>query len=194
MSGVTVGVLALQGAFARHIDACERLGVRTREVRVATDLDAVDALILPGGESTTMSNLLRSQDLFDPIAARIEAEMAVFGTCAGMILLAAEVRDGRPDQRCFAAIDISVQRNGYGRQVDSFETDLSVDSLVGGPLHAVFIRAPRVDRVGAQVDVLARVGDDPVVCRSGRVLVTAFHPELTDDLRLHELFVSLTGV
>ena len=191
---MTIGVLALQGAFARHIDACERLGAPAREVRVAGDLDQVDALILPGGESTTMSRLLESQGLFSPIAARLADGMAALGTCAGMILLAREVRDGRPDQRSFAGIDLTVRRNGYGRQVDSFETDLDIADLHGGPFHAVFIRAPRVEAVGGGVDVLARVGDDPVVCRAGRVLVAAFHPELTDDLRLHELFLSLTGV
>ena len=188
-----VGVLALQGAFARHVEACEQLGVRAREVRVAGDLDRVDALILPGGESTTMSQLLVSQDLFAPIAARLAGGMAAFGTCAGLILLAREVLDGRADQQSFAGIDLTVRRNGYGRQVDSFETDLDVVGVDRGPFHAVFIRAPRVESVGVGVDVLARLGDDPVVCRAGRVLVTAFHPELTDDLRLHELFLSLTG-
>jgi len=189
---VVIGVLALQGAFARHIEACERLGAAAREVRVAADLAEVDALILPGGESTTMSKLLESQQLFDPIAARLADGMAAFGTCAGLILLARQVLDGRADQRSFASIDCTVRRNGYGRQVDSFETDLAIAGVPGGPFHAVFIRAPRIESVGDGVDVLARVGDDPVVCRAGRVLTAAFHPELTDDLRLHELFLSLT--
>jgi 5'-phosphate synthase pdxT subunit len=191
---MVIGVLALQGAFARHIEACTQLGAKAHEVRVPSDLDDVDALILPGGESTTMSKLLESQGLFAPIAERLAGGMAAFGTCAGMILLAGSVLDGRPDQRSFDAIDLTVRRNGYGRQVDSFETDLAVTDIAGGSFHAVFIRAPRVEAVGAGVDVLARVGDDPVVCRSGRVLVAAFHPELTDDLRLHEHFLSLTGV
>jgi 5'-phosphate synthase pdxT subunit len=190
---MNVGVLALQGAFARHIEACERLGHAAHEVRTVVDLAGVDALILPGGESTTMSKLLVSQGLFDPIAELLAAGTPVFGTCAGMILLASVVHDGRPDQRSFAVIDLAVQRNGYGRQVDSFETDLSIDGVDGGPFHAVFIRAPRVESVGPGVDVLARVGDDPVVCRSGNVLVAAFHPELTDDLRLHRAFLSFTG-
>ena len=189
---MVIGVLALQGAFARHIEACERLGAAAREVRVAADLAEVDALILPGGESTTMSKLLESQQLFDPIAARLADGMAAFGTCAGLILLARQVLDGRADQRSFASIDCTVRRNGYGRQVDSFETDLAIAGVPGGPFHAVFIRAPRIESVGDGVDVLARVGDDPVVCRAGRVLTAAFHPELTDDLRLHELFLSLT--
>jgi 5'-phosphate synthase pdxT subunit len=188
-----VGVLALQGAFARHIEACERLGHAAHEVRTVADLADVDALILPGGESTTMSKLLVSQGLFDPIAELLAGGAPVFGTCAGMILLASVVHDGRPDQRSFGVIDLAVQRNGYGRQVDSFETDLSIDGVDGGPFHAVFIRAPRVESVGPGVDVLARVGDDPVVCRSGNVLVAAFHPELTDDLRLHRAFLSFTG-
>lgn len=191
---MVIGVLALQGAFARHIEACTQLGAKAHEVRVPADLADVDALILPGGESTTMSKLLESQGLFAPIAERLASGMAAFGTCAGLILLAGSVLDGRPDQRSFEAIDLTVRRNGYGRQVDSFETDIAVTDIAGGPFHAVFIRAPRVEAVGAGVDVLARVGDDPVVCRSGRVLVAAFHPELTDDLRMHEHFLSLTGV
>jgi 5'-phosphate synthase pdxT subunit len=186
-------VLALQGAFARHIEACERLGHAAREVRTVADLAGVDALILPGGESTTMSKLLVSQGLFDPVADLLADGVPVFGTCAGMILLASVVHDGRSDQRSFGVIDLAVQRNGYGRQVDSFETDLPIAGVDGGPFHAVFIRAPRVESVGPGVDVLARVGDDPVVCRSGNVLVAAFHPELTDDLRLHRAFLSFTG-
>lgn len=191
---MTIGVLALQGAFARHLAAFDRLGVDARPVRLPTDLDAVDGLVLPGGESTTMSKLLVSQGLYDPIAKRLADDMPVFGTCAGMILLASEVLDGRLDQRFFGAIDLVVQRNGYGRQVNSFETDLDVAGIEGDDLHAVFIRAPRVVSVGASVDVLATFRDDPVVCRSGSVLVASFHPELTDDLRLHELFLSLRGV
>jgi 5'-phosphate synthase pdxT subunit len=189
---VKVGVLALQGAFARHIRAVERLGAAGREVRVPEQLDDVDALILPGGESTTMSKLLESQGLFDVVAERVAAGMPVFGTCAGMILLAGEVLDGRPDQRSFGAIDLVARRNAYGRQVDSFETDLDVEGL-DGPFHAVFIRAPGVESVGAGVQVLARVDDAPVLCASGSVMVASFHPELTDDLRLHELFLKSLG-
>jgi 5'-phosphate synthase pdxT subunit len=189
---VKVGVLALQGAFARHIRAVERLGAGARELRVPAELDDVDALILPGGESTTMSKLLESQRLFEPIAERLRGGMPVFGTCAGMILLAAEVLDGRADQRSFGAIDLIARRNAYGRQVDSFETDLDVEGL-DGPFHAVFIRAPGVERVGPDVQVLARVDDAPVLCASGSVMVASFHPELTDDLRLHELFLQSLG-
>jgi len=185
---VKVGVLALQGAFARHVAALTALGCAATEVRTEAELDSVDALVMPGGESTTVSKLLDSNRLFEPLAERLERGMPIFGTCAGMILLASEVLDGRADQRSFGAIDIDVRRNAYGRQVDSFETDLVVDGL-DGPFHAVFIRAPRVERVGASVDVLARVGEDPVLCRSGQVWVAAFHPELTDDLRIHQRFI-----
>jgi 5'-phosphate synthase pdxT subunit len=163
------------------------------EVRTPTDLASVDALVLPGGESTTMSLLLQSSGLLAPLRQRLTNGMPAFGTCAGMILLAAEVVDGRPDQERLGAIDIGVRRNAFGRQIDSFETDLDVDGL-DGPVHAVFIRAPVVEWVGPGVEVLARVtGVDgesrPVVCRQGPVLVTAFHPELSGDLRLHELFL-----
>jgi 5'-phosphate synthase pdxT subunit len=186
---LTVGVLALQGGFAAHERALQSLNLATRQVRTPHDLEGVDALVMPGGESTTMSMLLESSGLFDPIAARIAHGMPVFGTCAGMILLAADVLDGRADQRSFAAVDIGVQRNGYGRQVDSFETDLDVIG-VEHPVRAVFIRAPRVTRVGPGVEVLARAGDDPVVLRQGQVMVASFHPELTDDTALHAAFLS----
>ncbi len=184
-----VGVLALQGAFARHAAALRALGAETVEVRTPAQLDGVDALVVPGGESTTMSMLLESSGLFEPVAERLAAGTPAFGTCAGMILLGSEILDGRPDQRSFAAIDIDVRRNAFGRQVDSFETDLPVDALDGGPLHAVFIRAPFVERVGDGVEVLADVGGHPVLCRQGPVLAAAFHPELSGDLRIHQLFV-----
>ena len=188
-----VGVLALQGAFARHIDAFRRLGVESAEVRRPSQLDDVDALVIPGGESGTMSMLLDRAELFDPIAKRLADGMATFGTCAGMILLGTEILDGRPDQRCFGAIDIAVRRNGYGRQVDSFDADLDVEGL-DAPFAASFIRAPVVERVGGDVQVLAEVDDHPVLCTSGPVLVAAFHPELpapdgTSDLRIHRKFL-----
>jgi len=185
-----IGVLALQGAFAAHERALTRLGVATRQVRTPADLASVDALVMPGGESTTMSKLLDSTQLFEPLAARMAAGMPVFGTCAGMILLASDVLDGLPDQHHFGAIDITARRNGYGRQVDSFEADVPVRGL-DRPYHAVFIRAPKVERAGATVEVLAEYGGVPVVAKQGRVMVASFHPELTTDLRLHELFVSL---
>ena len=187
--GPVIGVLALQGAFASHQQRLAELGAASRQVRTPGDLEGVDALVMPGGESTTMSKLLLSSGLFDEIAARIAGGMPVFGTCAGMILLATEVLDGRPDQRSFGAIDISVRRNGYGRQVDSFESDLDVASIDGGPFHGVFIRAPKVERTGPDVDVLAEHEGVPVLARSGRVTVASFHPELAGDARLHAQFV-----
>jgi 5'-phosphate synthase pdxT subunit len=187
---VKVGVLALQGASARHGSMLARLGAEPVPVRSPADLAAVDALVLPGGESTTMSMLVESSGLLEPLAARLADGMPAFGTCAGMILLGHEILDGRSDQRCFDAIDIAVRRNAFGRQVDSFEADLAVTGLDGPPLHGVFIRAPFVESVGAEVDVLATVDGRPVLCRQGPVLVTAFHPELGDDPRLHELFLT----
>lgn len=183
-----VGVLALQGAFAAHHDRLSALDVEAREVRSAAQLAPLDGLVIPGGESTTMSHLLRTNDLFDPIAASIAEGLPVFGTCAGMIMCAADVIDGRADQRSFAAIDISVRRNGYGRQLASFEADLDVVGF-DAPFHAVFIRAPIVERVGDGVEILARHEDVPVLVREGSCTVTSFHPELTPDGRLHEMFV-----
>jgi 5'-phosphate synthase pdxT subunit len=186
---VKVGVLALQGAYAAHIAALASLEVVATEVRTPAELDGVDALVLPGGESTTMNRLLATSGLWDELAARLDAGLPVLGTCAGMILLAAEVADGRADQRAFGAVDVAVRRNGYGRQVDSFEADLAVRGLGGPPFHAVFIRAPVVERVGPEVEVLAGIDGSPVVCRQGSILVTSFHPELTPDPRLHALWL-----
>lgn len=184
-----IGVLALQGDVREHRAALEALGAEAVEVRSAADLDAVDALILPGGESTTMSLLLGSSGLFDPVAARLRDGMPAFGTCAGMILLASEVVDGRPDQMSFGVLDVRVRRNAFGRQVDSFEAALSVAGIAGGPVDAVFIRAPFVEWAGPAVEVLASVDGHPVLVRQGAVLASAFHPELSDDLRVHQLFL-----
>lgn len=184
-----IGVLALQGATRPHREVLEALGADPVEVRTPSDLAAVDAVIIPGGESTTISMLLDSSSLREPLAERLADGLPAFGTCAGMILLASEVLDGRPDQRSFGAIDVAVRRNAFGRQNESFEADLSVEGLGGDPFHAVFIRAPFVERVGEGVEVLASVGGHPVLCRSGGVLVSSFHPELGDDLRLHRLFL-----
>ncbi len=186
--GPTVGVLALQGAFARHVEVLRGLRACAIEVRTPEQLERCDALVMPGGESTTMSKLLVLNGLFDPLRTRLDAGLPVFGTCAGMILLATEVLDGRPDQQCFAAIDVAVRRNGYGRQIDSFEADLDVDGL-DAPFRAVFIRAPVVVSAGPAVEVLAEVRETPVLCRQGNVVVSSFHPELTDDDRLHRLFL-----
>ncbi|HVA74937.1 MAG TPA: pyridoxal 5'-phosphate synthase glutaminase subunit PdxT [Acidimicrobiales bacterium] len=188
-----VGVLALQGDVREHCRSLEEVGAEAVEVRTPAGLDSVVSLVLPGGESTTMSLLLESSGLLHPLRERLAGGMPAFGTCAGMILLASEVVDGRADQHALGAIDISVRRNAFGRQVDSFETDLDVVGL-DEPLHAVFIRAPVVERVGPEVDVLASVtfpdgSSHPVVCRQGPVLVAAFHPELSGDLRLHREFL-----
>lgn len=184
-----VGVLALQGAVERHAAVLAELGVEPIAVRTSADLAGVVALVMPGGESTTMSLLLDSSGLRGPLADRLNAGMPAFGTCAGMILLASEVLDGRPDQESLGAIDLVVRRNAFGRQRDSFEADLAVEGVEGGPVHAVFIRAPVVERAGDDVEVLARVGEWPVLCRSGRIMVSSFHPELGADGRLHELFL-----
>jgi pyridoxal 5'-phosphate synthase pdxT subunit len=184
-----VGVLALQGAFARHVEALSRCGVDPLEVRRPEQLAEVDALVMPGGESTTMVKLLTAFDLVEPLAKKLADGMPVFGTCAGMILLASRVLDGHQDQLCFGAIDLDVRRNGYGRQVDSFEADLDIAALGAPPLRAVFIRAPVVDRVGPGVEVLAEIDGVPVLCREGPIMVSSFHPELTGDDRLHQLFL-----
>ena len=185
-----IGVLALQGAFAAHSDCLASIGVQSVEVRTLEQLNSVDALLMPGGESSTMSQLLESSGLFDPISARIADGMPVFGTCAGMILLASEIIDGRSDQRSFSAIDISVRRNAFGRQVDSFEG--TINSSVGD-FQGIFIRAPRIERVGDGVEVLGSINKEPVLVRQGNVLAASFHPELSNDARLHEYFVSITA-
>jgi 5'-phosphate synthase pdxT subunit len=184
-----VGILALQGAFREHREVLDALGVEAIDVRTSQELGALDALILPGGESTTMSKLLDSSGLREPLAALLADQKPVLGTCAGMILLATEVLDGRPDQRSFGAIDLAVRRNGYGRQRDSFEAPLDVDGLAGGPFPGVFIRAPMVESVGPDTVVLSCHEGVPVLARSGSVWVSSFHPELSGDLRLHQLFL-----
>ena len=189
-----VGVLALQGAAREHIEVVDRLGHEAVEIRRPDHLDGMDALVLPGGESTTMSMLLQSSELFDPIARLLDEGLPAFGTCAGMILLATNVLDGRPDQRSFGTVDVTVQRNGFGRQIASFEADLEVAGL-DDPFRAVFIRAPKVVEVGDDVEVLASVtaadgSTAPVLCRVGSTMVSAFHPELTPDTRLHELWLA----
>lgn len=186
--GPVTGVLALQGAFAAHGAALVRCGATVREVRTPADLDAVASLVLPGGESTTMCKLLESSGLRRPLESRVAAGMPVLGTCAGMILLSSAIEDGRSDQFCLGAIDVSARRNGFGRQRDSFEANL--DAPGGdGPLRAVFIRAPRIVRVGAGVEVLAALDGEPVLVRQGRALAATFHPELSGDDRIHRLFL-----
>ena len=196
MSVPTVGVLALQGDTREHLAALREAGAAACTVRRRAELDAIDALVIPGGESTTMSLLLREFGLFEPLRERLAAGMPAYGSCAGMILLAGEILDaGAPGRQAAAlgAIDMTVRRNAFGRQVDSFEDDIDFRGL-DGPVHAVFIRAPWVERVGPDVQVLARAGEHIVAVRQGSVLATAFHPEVTGDRRVHRLFVDiLTG-
>ncbi|MCM3898276.1 pyridoxal 5'-phosphate synthase glutaminase subunit PdxT [Schaalia meyeri] len=194
---VTIGVLALQGDVAEHARALENSGARVSLVRRQDELARVDGLVIPGGESTTMSKLLVSFDLFDALGERIAAGMPVYGTCAGMIMLASTVLDGRDDQRCFGALDMVVRRNAFGRQIDSYEEDLDVEGIEEGPFHAVFIRAPWVESVGGGVEVIARAGnrsDCPIVAvRRGAVMATSFHPEVGGDDRMHGLFVDMVA-
>ena len=188
-----VGVLALQGDTREHLAALTEAGAEAFTVRRPGELDSVDALVIPGGESTTMSNLLRAFDLFEPLRARLADGMPAYGSCAGMILLADEILDAGAEGRAaepLGGIDITVRRNAFGRQVDSFEGDIDFEGLAT-PVHAVFIRAPWVERVGDAVQVLARAGDHIVAVRQGQVLATAFHPEMTGDRRIHKLFVDL---
>jgi pyridoxal 5'-phosphate synthase pdxT subunit len=186
-----VGILALQGDVREHASALAAAGAEVVEVRRAGELAAVDGLVLPGGESTTIGRLLRIFELLEPLREAVAAGLPVYGSCAGMILLARDVLDGRPDQPLIGGLDIVVRRNAFGRQVDSFEADLEVVGVDGPPLHAVFIRAPWVEKAGDAVEVLARVGEHPVAVRQDHLLATSFHPELTGDTRMHELFVDL---
>lgn len=193
---LTIGVLALQGDVREHLRALEACGVTAVPVRRPGELDDIDALVIPGGESTTISKLATEFGLADPIRKRIGEGMPAYGSCAGMIMLASEVLDGRPDQQSFAGIEMTVRRNAFGRQVDSFEAPVPIDGVDGPAFHAVFIRAPWVERVGPGVEVLGTVAEGPaagriVAVRQGQLLATAFHPELTGDLRVHRLFVEL---
>ena len=192
---VTVGVLALQGDVREHVHALTSVGAHAVPVRRPRELDAVDALVIPGGESTTIDKLLRAFDLFDPVQERLRGGMPAYGSCAGMILLADRVLGGIEGQQTLGGVDVTVRRNAFGRQVESFETDLSIEG-VDDPVHAVFIRAPWVEEVGPAATVLARVESGPaagriVAVRQGPLLVTSFHPEVTGDTRVHQLFVEI---
>lgn len=184
-----VGVLALQGAFREHREVLDALGVESVEVRTPEDLAGVGALILPGGESTTMSRLLVTAELEAPLRDRVRDGTPTLGTCAGLILLAREVLDGRPDQVSLGGIDATVRRNAYGTQAASFEAPLRIPTLGGDVFPGVFIRAPLVEDVGSEVTVLAVHEDRPVLCRQGRISVSTFHPELSGDLRIHQWFL-----
>ncbi|GAB3030547.1 pyridoxal 5'-phosphate synthase glutaminase subunit PdxT [Mycobacterium bourgelatii] len=193
MNRPTVGVLALQGDTREHLVALRACGAEPITVRRLSELDAVDALVLPGGESTTISHLLLDLDLLEPLRARLADGLPAYGACAGMIMLASEILDagaGGREALPLRGIDMTVRRNAFGRQVDSFEGDLPFDGL-DEPVRAVFIRAPWVERVGDGVQVLARAAGHAVAVRQGRVLATAFHPEMTGDRRIHQLFVDI---
>jgi pyridoxal 5'-phosphate synthase pdxT subunit len=185
-----VGVLALQGDFREHVHALEKVGADTRLVRLPEDLEDLDGLVIPGGESTTITLLLRRAGLWEPLLAILQSGLPVLATCAGTILLASRITDGWPDQESLGIVDITVRRNGYGRQLDSFEADLDLTTGKGARFPGVFIRAPVVEEVGAAT-VLARFEGRPVGVRQGNVVALCFHPELSEDLRLHREFVEL---
>jgi 5'-phosphate synthase pdxT subunit len=187
---MVIGVLAVQGDFREHLDTLASIGVEAREVRLPRDLEGLSALILPGGESTTMRKLIRRWGLGDPIVDLCRRGAPLFGTCAGMIVLAREIAGG--EEPVLPLLDVTVERNAFGRQLDSFETDLTVPILGDAPVRAVFIRAPIVERVGPGVSVLARLDDGRVVAvREGNVLATAFHPELAGETRFHRLLATM---
>ncbi|MDF8266294.1 pyridoxal 5'-phosphate synthase glutaminase subunit PdxT [Luteipulveratus flavus] len=195
MSSPVVGVLAVQGDVREHLRALEESGAHAIAVRRPEEVERVDGLVLPGGESTTMDKLLRAFDLQQPLRERIARGMPAYGSCAGMILLADKVLDSTTDQQTIGGLDVTVRRNAFGRQVDSFETDLTMSGVDGAPIRAVFIRAPWVEAVGPAVEVLATVPDGPaagrvVAVRQGSLLATSFHPEVTGDHRIHRFFVT----
>ena len=192
----TVGVLALQGDVREHVRMLERCGVDAVPVRRERELGVVDGIVIPGGESSTIDKLLRAFELFEPLRKAIRDGLPAFGSCAGMILLADRVLDGIEGQQTLGGLDVTVRRNAFGRQVDSFEAELAVEGVEGAPFHAVFIRAPWVESVGPQAQVLGTVSAGPaagriVAVRQGRVIATSFHPEITDDDRVHRVFVEI---
>ena len=191
----TIGVLAVQGDVREHLHALELAGARAVAVRRPSELETIDGLVIPGGESTTMDKLVRIFDLFDPLVERLRGGLPAYGSCAGMIMLADRILDGHREQQTLGGLDITVRRNAFGRQVDSFEEDLRIRELGPEPVRAVFIRAPWVEEVGDDVQVLASVhvgGEDrPVAVRQGNVLATSFHPEVTGDHRIHACFADV---
>jgi pyridoxal 5'-phosphate synthase pdxT subunit len=189
-----IGVLAFQGDFREHRQTLAKIGVDSIEVRTLADLTASSGLIIPGGESTVMQKLALAYDLFQPIKDALKAGLPAFGTCAGLIMLADEILDGIAGQSGFGGLDVSVRRNAFGNQLDSFEVDLEFKGVVGSPVHAAFIRAPIVERVGPEVEVLSTLGDGRIVgVRQKSLMGISFHPEVTDETRIHELFVSMVG-
>ncbi|MCT1605658.1 MULTISPECIES: pyridoxal 5'-phosphate synthase glutaminase subunit PdxT [Dermacoccus] len=195
---IVIGVLAVQGDVVEHVRMLEDVGAHAVRVRRAADLANVDALVIPGGESTVMMRLIAQGDLLEPLRERIAAGMPAYGSCAGMILLADRILDGAAGQQTLGGLDVTVRRNAFGRQVASFEADVTVDGVDGGPVRAVFIRAPWVEEVDAGVEVLSSValptgGEAVVAVRQGNLLATSFHPEVTNDVRVHALFVRMVG-
>jgi 5'-phosphate synthase pdxT subunit len=193
---LTVGVLALQGDVREHVKALEAVGAHPTRVRRPSELAEVDALIIPGGESTTIAKLAVTFDLMAPLRERIAEGLPTYGSCAGMILLADRILDGPPDQETIGGLDVTVRRNAFGRQVDSFEEPVEIDDIDGGPFHAVFIRAPWVEEVGPGAEPLGLVAGGPaagkvVAVRQGHLLATSFHPELTGDIRMHKYFCDM---
>ena len=182
----------MQGAFAEHVKALEKAGARTRLVRTREDLDGLDGIVLPGGESTTMTMLMERVGLLEPVREAIRNGLATLATCAGMIVLARDITDGMDDQKGLGLLDVAVRRNGYGRQVDSFESPLNIEGMNGNAFPGVFIRAPLVEQTGSAT-VIAELDGHPVAVRQNRILALCFHPELTDDLRLHKEFVRLAA-
>jgi pyridoxal 5'-phosphate synthase pdxT subunit len=186
-----IGVLALQGDVREHLAALDAAGADGVAVRRASELKALDGIVIPGGESTTIGRLLEVFGVLEPLRDAVRDGLPTFGSCAGMILLASEILDGRDDQPLLQGLDITVRRNAFGRQVDSFESEVDVKGVPGGPVHAVFIRAPIVERAGKDVQVLAEVAGRSVAVRDARRLATAFHPELSGDARMHAMFVKM---
>jgi 5'-phosphate synthase pdxT subunit len=193
VTSMVVGILALQGNFREHEAVLQRIGVQTRQVRLPQHLDQIDRLIIPGGESTTIGKLLTRYQLLEPICQRARREMPVWGTCAGAILMARHMTGGLDNQPSLGLMDIVVQRNAFGRQLESFETELDLPALGAEPLRGIFIRAPRIDSVGSDVEILARLNDDGsvVAAQQQRLMVTTFHPELTPDDRMHRYFLGV---
>jgi pyridoxal 5'-phosphate synthase pdxT subunit len=195
--GVPIGVLALQGDTREHLAVLQSLGAHPVPVRRASELDGVAGLVLPGGESTTMAKLLVAFELLHPIRERIQAGMPAYGACAGMILLADRIEDGAAGQQTIGGMDVTVRRNAFGRQVESFEADIGIDGIAGAPFHAVFIRAPWVESVGPRATAIGRVLDHAagriVAVRQQHLLATSFHPELTGDRRVHAYFVEMVS-
>ncbi len=195
----TIGVLAIQGDVREHIRALSDSGVNAVAVKTAASFENIDGLVIPGGESTTMSILAIKNDLFTPLRAMQKSGMPMYGSCAGLIMLSNTVTDGRADQETIGGLDIVAQRNAFGRQVDSFEIDLDIPAIGDEPFHALFIRAPLVASIGPEVEVLATIpaaatndeNDRIVAVRQGNVMATSFHPEITDDLRIHQLFIDI---